>query len=505
MVPLHGYNDFIMEQISLDTHSARASYASSKRGGEPALRPRALRSLFTAFEVAADFVTAMLAINLSYFLSYFLYLDFSVGSVHLARPPWWMERIAVAIAFLVVLLLKEQGVYRGSGSLLKIRETERSLRASTQACCLLLPISLLLGVVISRFFLGFAVICLPICLGIQKQCVLRVTKWLHTNGIGVQRTIVYGAGSTGRRLLSAIWSSPKLGWHPILVIDDNPALWGQRLSGLGYRRADVGVIAKGPITESLLIERQCDLLIIGVPSLPAERLEATLDAARGAQVRVALLSDRSMPLSEWVESVDIDGMFLMSVGSPRSMIRYDTVKRVFDVCASLALLVAFSPIFLVIVFFINRESSGGPFFKQERVGAQGKLFKIWKFRSMYKEAPTYGVSPASSTDSRITKTGRFLRKTSLDELPQLFNVLRGEMSLVGPRPEMPFLVNQYTNVQKQRLEVVPGITGLWQLSGDRAYHIHESVQYDLYYIQHRSFFMDLAILVHTIFFAVRGV
>ena len=110
-----------------------------------------------------------------------------------------------------------------------------------------------------------------------------------------------------------------------------------------------------------------------------------------------------------------------------------------------------------------------------------------------------------ATDSRITKVGRLLRRTSLDELPQLLNVLRGEMTLVGPRPEMPFIVEKYTPRQRARLQVVPGITGLWQLSADRAFEIHENLDYDIYYLRFRNFFMDLAILVHTALFAMRGV
>jgi lipopolysaccharide/colanic/teichoic acid biosynthesis glycosyltransferase len=124
---------------------------------------------------------------------------------------------------------------------------------------------------------------------------------------------------------------------------------------------------------------------------------------------------------------------------------------------------------------------------------------------MFVNAPKYSFSPTDSADPRITRTGRFLRRTSLDELPQLINVIKGDMSLVGPRPEMPFIVEQYNASHRQRLRVIPGITGIWQLSADRAFQIHENMQYDLYYIQHRSFFMDFAILLHTVLFAMHGV
>jgi lipopolysaccharide/colanic/teichoic acid biosynthesis glycosyltransferase len=130
---------------------------------------------------------------------------------------------------------------------------------------------------------------------------------------------------------------------------------------------------------------------------------------------------------------------------------------------------------------------------------------MYKFRSMYVQASGPDYSPKTQDDPRITRVGKFLRKTSLDELPQLLNVLQGNMSLVGPRPEMPFIAEKYGEKERQRLQVKPGLTGLWQLSGDRAFLIHENIEYDLYYIRHRNIFMDLAVLLHTSIFAMRGI
>jgi lipopolysaccharide/colanic/teichoic acid biosynthesis glycosyltransferase len=129
---------------------------------------------------------------------------------------------------------------------------------------------------------------------------------------------------------------------------------------------------------------------------------------------------------------------------------------------------------------------------------------MYKFRSMDTRVPKYELSPTTPKDPRITRIGRILRRTSLDELPQLMNVLRGDMSLVGPRPEMPFIVERYDAQQRQRLQVIPGITGLWQLSADRSFPIHHNIQYDLYYIRNRSFPMDVAILIHTLSLALHG-
>jgi lipopolysaccharide/colanic/teichoic acid biosynthesis glycosyltransferase len=164
-----------------------------------------------------------------------------------------------------------------------------------------------------------------------------------------------------------------------------------------------------------------------------------------------------------------------------------------------------APLFVLLAVLIKIDSEGPVFFRQERIGRDGKPFLMYKFRTMRSTAAPYEYSPQQSTDPRITNLGKFLRRTSLDELPQLFNVLQGTMSLVGPRPEMPFIVEQYAQHHRHRLEVKPGLTGLWQLSGDRAFLIHENIEYDLYYIRHRNFFMDLAILLHTSIFAMRGI
>ena len=183
---------------------------------------------------------------------------------------------------------------------------------------------------------------------------------------------------------------------------------------------------------------------------------------------------------------------------------YEITKTVFDFIMSIVLMILVLPLAVVIAVLVRQDSPGPVLFSQERIGRGGKPFRLYKFRSMYVDAPEYALHPQHAADPRVTPVGRFLRRTSLDELPQLINVLKGEMSLVGPRPEMPFIVDQYNTHQRQRLDVIPGITGVWQLSADRAYLIHENIFYDLYYIRHRSFFMDMAILLHTVAFAMRG-
>ena len=186
------------------------------------------------------------------------------------------------------------------------------------------------------------------------------------------------------------------------------------------------------------------------------------------------------------------------------------VKRLIDIIASILLLLMLMPLFAIIMLLIYLSSPGPVFYKQTRVGRWGKLFTMWKFRSMYPDADerlkeimaknemTGGVIFKMKNDPRIIPIGRFIRKASIDELPQLWNVLKGDMSLVGPRPALPSEVNQYSLQDRQRLEVIPGITCIWQVSGRSDIPFPQQVQLDVQYIQSQSLLLDLKLLLKTI-------
>ncbi|MHC3376673.1 sugar transferase [Ligilactobacillus equi] len=188
---------------------------------------------------------------------------------------------------------------------------------------------------------------------------------------------------------------------------------------------------------------------------------------------------------------------------------YRCVKRLFDFCASLIALIPLSVIFLLIAILIKLDDQGPIMFTQTRVGRNGKLFKIYKFRSMRVNAEDLleklkthnqveGPMFKMKDDPRITRVGKFLRKTSLDELPQLLNVVKGDMSLVGPRPPLPAEVEQYSDYDKQRLYVTPGCTGLWQATERNNTGFSGMVKLDLEYIQKASVWLDLKIILMTI-------
>lgn len=180
---------------------------------------------------------------------------------------------------------------------------------------------------------------------------------------------------------------------------------------------------------------------------------------------------------------------------------YETVKFIIDKIAAFCLLLVTLPVSLSVAAVIFFSKDRPVFFKQKRVGYQGVPFEMYKFRTL-KSTHGEGISPELKKGSapKISSFQSFLRRSGLDEIPQLINILKGDMSLIGPRPEMPFLVSQYGVLERERLTVRPGITGLWQISEDRKrLLIHENMDYDLYYIQNMSFNLDLAILVKTAF------
>lgn len=194
---------------------------------------------------------------------------------------------------------------------------------------------------------------------------------------------------------------------------------------------------------------------------------------------------------------------------PRKQYLYRFFKRFFDTILSALGLICLSPLFLVLAIWIMIDDFGSPFYSQVRIGKNGRRFRMWKLRSMVKNADALkkelmaqneieGAMFKMKDDPRITRVGHFIRKYSLDELPQLFNVLKGDMSLVGPRPPLPEEVAQYTDYQKQRLLVTPGCTGLWQVTVRNEADFDEMVDIDLNYIQQRGFMMDLWILVMTV-------
>ena len=221
------------------------------------------------------------------------------------------------------------------------------------------------------------------------------------------------------------------------------------------------------------------------------------------------------------EANRVRALYFLSLAQPQVTLGrrwYNLAKRVLDIVAATLLLLLLSPVMLVIALLIKATSAGPAILVQERIGKGGKVFAFYKFRSMYNDldrslderfargyingnphpAATWDGVFKPANDQRVTPVGRFLRKASLDELPQLFNILKGDMSLVGPRPSMPYEVDVYKPWHFRRLEVLPGMTGLAQVNGRSNLTFKDIVKIDLEYIERRSLWLDLQILLRTV-------
>ena len=246
-------------------------------------------------------------------------------------------------------------------------------------------------------------------------------------------------------------------------------------------------------------------ICLAISNISNETCIKILERLKKENVRVSFIPNLYKVFVHKVNMKHIGQIPIVAEDDGRISKLYLVMKRVSDIVMAIILMILLFPVFLAISLAIKLDSKGPIFFKQNRVGINGKLFKIFKFRSMSTESDPYAVNPTQQNDARVTRVGKYLRKTSLDELAQIINVLKSDMSFVGPRPEMPFIVETYSEIHRERLKSLPGITGLWQLSGDRKKAIHENMDYDLYYLKNRSFFLDVAILLETLIFAFKGV
>jgi len=456
--------------------------------------------LIATLERLAD----LLVVASSSLMAYYLYALADLGQ-RVRYPVSLVMVVGMLFALTCVIMLDHGGAYQLANSLLRIRETERILRVCAQAFGLAFTLTFFLPHSVSRWVVLFATILVPLSLIIEKQLFVSLVRHLHSRGYGLQNVLIYGAGDTGRTVFSALSSSPKVGLNPVAIIDDNPELTGQRVFQYGYRHERWVPVVQGPLTRDLMQRWSVALVVVGIPSLAKTRLEEIAKAAFDSGVRVAFVPQLSFEADTQTNYAVFDGVLIASLAQQSRNRLYEFAKRIFDVAAAITLLLLTLPLWIALAVLVRLDSRGPIFFKQLRVGKRGQPFCLYKFRSMHQDAPKFALHPTSCDDPRVTRVGAWLRKSSLDELPQLINVIKGEMSLVGPRPEMPFIVENYEPRHKERLKVIPGLTGLWQLSADRRYLIHENIQYDLYYIRNRNFFFDLAILLHTVVFAMQGI
>ncbi len=287
-------------------------------------------------------------------------------------------------------------------------------------------------------------------------------------------------------------------------------LWGYQLVGFigsgrpGEALGGLPLLGDVPDLARVVAERGVTEVLVARPEIESGELMSAVQACEGMGVDFHLVAGPLQVLTQGAELSGLADLPTIELPMPRFSPWQRALKRLLDVALSLVLLIVCGPLMLGIAALIRRESGASALFFQRRVGYRGVEFTMLKFRTMLPAAEAYSEAPQSGDDARITRTGRWLRRTSLDELPQLVNVLRGEMSLVGPRPEMPFLVAQYEPWQRRRLDVRPGLTGLWQVMGRKDLPLREHIEYDFYYLRNWSIWLDLSILIRTVGVVLTG-
>jgi exopolysaccharide biosynthesis polyprenyl glycosylphosphotransferase len=265
----------------------------------------------------------------------------------------------------------------------------------------------------------------------------------------------------------------------------------------------------------IIKENKVDVLVITLSDPYKDRVESLVTDLFRLPVRIYLAPDYVQLALVEAEVEKLGNTVLIGIREPVITGGKRFSKRIMDIGISVILILLTWPILIVIWIAVKIDSPGPGIFVASRVGEGGKIFGMYKFRTMFERAEELQASVTQTNDQgqkvykinedpRVTRVGKWLRRTSLDELPQLFNVLKGEMSWVGPRPEQPFITEEYESWQWQRVLVPPGVTGWWQVSGRSDLPMHLNTHYDVYYVRNYSIFLDIKILLRTIFEVLKG-
>ena len=452
--------------------------------------------------VVIDFVLVAISIMSSYKIYRVLEIGRSVFYPKIGIVP-----TAIMLSALTVFVMWIYGAYRNESSVLNVGEIKSVFKGITISFLLFACLLVFGKIELSRYVVASSYISAVLLVIVERSILYHLIPSSKTLREFRRRILIYGAGELGSALFREICNSPRMGLLPVGFVDDDPDKGGRRYCESGFRSEPytVPVLGTGDNVGKLVKLHRIDEIILAISNINNDTCIKILDKLKKEKVKVSFIPNLYKVFVHRV-SIGHIGPFPVAFEHDGEVKRaYLAVKRFLDLIMSIALLILLSPLFLVLALAIKFDSKGPVFFKQNRVGKNGKLFEIYKFRSMRTDADPYSVNPTEGSDPRVTRMGRLLRKTSLDELPQLINVLKGEMAFVGPRPEMPFIVETYNGTHRERLKVLPGITGLWQLSGDRKKAIHENMDYDLYYIKNMSLSLDVAILIETLIFAFRGI
>ncbi len=351
----------------------------------------------------------------------------------------------------------------------------------------------------SRLIFIYALVLCVVLLTISRAVVALVRDYQRRHGIGLRRVLVVGDSRVGPTIVQNIVAQPELGYQIVGFVNDQPQ---DKIGRIPY----LGAVAQTP---DLIRQHQVEEIIIALPSASHQQVTQLVMACDRNNVAFRIVPDFFELSLNQLDVEDINGIPLIGLREARLPTHQFLLKRIIDVIVSPILLVLTSPLVALIIISIKLNSAGPVFVKQQRIGRLGKPFTFYKFRSMVADAQDQltsllvqnqadGPIFKMKDDPRVTYVGRIIRRFSMDELPQLYNVLRGEMSLVGPRPAFPHEVEQYRDWHLRRLSVAPGMTGLWQVSGRSDLPFDEMALLDLWYVENWSLSLDLKILLRTI-------
>jgi len=440
--------------------------------------------------------------------------ELSATLYYIPAPMYHYLNLGMGLGLMAVIVFAFMRLYRDDTSMLHVHEYRGVLVGYAITVLLFLAFYYLWvahtgpGVrekLFSRRIFGYAALLSIVGIISIRALLNHLMYLLHRRGIGARRVLIYGAGVTGRAVARRLSEFPAFGLIAVGFVDDDPQLAWHPVLFDAARRQSLPVLGTGEQLGECIRQHQVDEVLLAVPGASAEQMYQVVQDCRAHNSAFHFVPNVYQIAFQHTVTHDFVGIPVISLRYASGRVVYFACKRVFDVLVGLLATIVCAPLLVLLAIIIRASSKGPALFVQTRVGLHGAPFRMVKFRTMYCEEPAYALKPAHMRDPRITPIGRWLRRTSLDELPQLLNVLIGHMSLVGPRPEMPFIVARYTDLQRERLKVKPGITGLWQLSADRRVPIHENMDYDLYYINEQSFLLDIVILIQTLFFAFRGI
>ncbi len=460
-------------------------------------RPRA-RTRWLMVMALLSLAVDVVAVELAYILAKaFRATHFDIGPVLLHEVD--TRIFLTSLAWPMVFAL--YGLYDLQRPTHMTAEMQRLLQAVVTSVLLVVLIAFATQIELSRGFilslLGFGLVT---TVG-GRLALRRLAHDLNARAVTSQLTLVVGCNDEARTMARTFRRRPWMGYAVSGFAEVSPT---------GLDHID-GIPVLGGIESvgSIVRERGISTIVIAGSAAGGETLQQIDSALDGADVTVRVSPGLPNLGASRVVLEPVDGMALFSLRRQRFSRRQRLLKRALDVVAASILLTITLPFIVVAAVLVRVTSSGPVLFRQRRVGAHGHLFTLYKFRTMVQDAEEQrsilqadneadGLLFKMRDDPRVTRVGRVLRRFSLDELPQLWNVLRGEMSMVGPRPALPEEVERYDEQRRARLRVKPGLTGLWQVNGRHDLVFEDYVRYDLFYVANWSLTMDLYILAKTI-------